>query len=93
MSILKIFLIESLILAPPSAILGSGLAYLTAQLIMSYNIELPSEIYRVSRLTVAIQPESFAIAMIFAILVNFAAGLYPAWKASRMDPVEAIGSM
>ncbi|MFB3764726.1 MAG: ABC transporter permease [Methanotrichaceae archaeon] len=92
-SILKIFLIESLILAPPSAILGSGLAYLTAQLIMSYNIELPSEIYRVSRLTVAVQPESFAIAMAFAILVNFVAGLYPAWKASRMDPVEAIGSM
>jgi ABC-type antimicrobial peptide transport system permease subunit len=25
--------------------------------------------------------------------VNFVAGLYPAWKASRMDPVEAIGSI
>lgn len=92
-SILKIFLIESLILAPPSAVFGSVLAYLTAQLIMSYNIELPSEIYRVSRLTVTIQPESFAMAVAFAILVNFVAGLYPAWKASRMDPVEAIGSM
>jgi lipoprotein-releasing system permease protein len=91
-SILKIFLMESIILAPPSAILGSILAYLTAQVIMSYNIELPSEIYMVSRLTVAIHPESFAIAMGIAVLVNFAAGLYPAWKASRMDPVEAIGS-
>jgi lipoprotein-releasing system permease protein len=92
-SILNIFLIESLILAPPSAIFGSLLAYLTAELIMMYPIELPSEIYRVSRLTVAIQPESFALAMGFAILVNFVAGLYPAWKASRMDPVEAIGSL
>ncbi len=92
-SILKIFLIESIILAPPSAIFGSILAYLAAQLIMSYNIQLPSEIYRVSKLTVTIQPEAFALAMGFAILVNFVAGLYPAWKASRMDPVEAIGSV
>lgn len=92
-SILKIFLIESIILAPPSAVFGSVLAYLTALLIMSYNIELPSEIYRVSRLTVTIQPEFFIVAMGGAILVNFVAGLYPAWKASRMDPVEAIGGM
>ena len=60
---------------------------------MSYNIELPSEIYRVSKLTVSMKPEFFVYAMIFAIGVNFMAGLYPAWKASRMDPVEAIGSL
>jgi len=92
-SILKIFIMESLILAPPSAVFGSILAYLTAKMIMSYNVELPSEIYRVSKLTVSMKPEFFFYAMIFAIGVNFAAGLYPAWKASRMDPVEAIGSV
>jgi lipoprotein-releasing system permease protein len=92
-SILKIFILESLILAPPSAVFGSILAFLTARLIMSYNIELPSEIYRVSKLTVSMKPEFFIYAMIFAIGVNFVAGLYPAWKASRMDPVEAIGSV
>jgi len=91
-SILKIFMLESLILAPPSAFLGSVLAYLAARLIMSYNIELPSEIYRVSRMTVSIKPEFFLYAVIFALIINFVAGLYPAWKASRMDPVEAIGS-
>jgi ABC-type lipoprotein release transport system permease subunit len=92
-SILKIFIMESLILAPPSAVFGSLLAFLAARLIMSYNIELPSEIYRVSKLTVSMKPEFFVYAMIFAIVVNFMAGLYPAWKASRMDPVEAIGSV
>ncbi len=91
-SILKIFMLESLILAPPSALLGSGLAYLAARLIMSYNIELPSEIYSVSRMTVSMKPEFFIYAVIFALIINFLAGLYPAWKASRMDPVEAIGS-
>jgi len=91
-SILKIFMLESLILAPPSALLGSVLAYLAAGLITSYNIELPSEIYRVSRMTVSMKPEFFLYAVIFALIINFVAGLYPAWKASRMDPVEAIGS-
>jgi lipoprotein-releasing system permease protein len=91
-AILKIFMLESLILAPPSAILGSILAYLAAQVIMSYNIELPSDIYAVSRMTVSMKPEFFLYAVIFALIVNFVAGLYPAWKASRMDPVEAIGS-
>jgi lipoprotein-releasing system permease protein len=91
-SILKIFMLESLILAPPSAMLGSILAYLSARLIMSYSIELPSEIYMVSRMTVSMKPEFFIYAVIFALVINFVAGLYPAWRASRMDPVEAIGS-
>ncbi len=91
-SILKIFILESLILAPPSALLGGILAYLSAQLIMSYEIELPSEIYMVSKMTVAMKPEFFVWAIGIALLVNFVAGLYPAWKASRMDPVVAIGS-
>jgi lipoprotein-releasing system permease protein len=90
-SILKIFLLESLILAPPAALLGSILAYLAANLIMSYDIELPSEIYMVSKMTVVMSPEFFIYAMLFALLVNFVAGMYPAWKASKMDPVEAIG--
>ena len=90
-SILKIFLLESLILAPPAALLGSILAYLAANLIMSYDIELPSEIYMVSKMTVVMKPEFFIYAMLFALLVNFVAGMYPAWKASKMDPVEAIG--
>jgi len=92
-SIRKIFVLESLILAPPAALLGSLLAFLTAQLIMSYDIQVPYEIYMVSRMTITMKPEFFIYAVFFALLVNFVAGLYPAWKASRMDPVEAIGSV
>ncbi|MCX6674091.1 MAG: FtsX-like permease family protein [Methanothrix sp.] len=92
-SILKIFMLESLILAPPSALLGSILAFLAARLIMSYDIQLPSEIYMVSRMTITMKPEFFIYAIVFALAVNFVAGMYPAWKASRMDPVEAIGSI
>jgi lipoprotein-releasing system permease protein len=91
-SIVKIFLVESLILGPPAALLGSALAYVTAKLIEAYTIELPSDVYMVSRLTVLLTPQSFALAVVFALVVNFLAGIYPAYKASRLDPVEAIGS-
>ena len=93
LSILKIFMMESLILAPPAAILGIILAFLTARLIMSYDIELPSEVYMVSRMNIIMTPEYSLYAVTFSLLVNFVAGIYPAWKASRMDPVEAIGSI
>lgn len=90
-SIVKIFLVESLILGPPAALLGSALAYGTAKLIEAYTIELPSDVYMVSRLTVLLTPQSFVLAVVFALVVNFLAGIYPAYKASRLDPVEAIG--
>ncbi|MHC1631041.1 MAG: ABC transporter permease [Methanotrichaceae archaeon] len=91
-SIMKIFIMESVILGPPSALLGGLLACVAAALIGAYNIELPSKVYMVSKLTVAMTPEIFAYAAIFALLVNFVAGIYPAYKASNLDPVEAIAS-
>jgi lipoprotein-releasing system permease protein len=91
-SIVKIFLAESLILGPPAAVLGCGLAYLTAKLIEAYPIEVPSDIYMVSRFTVLLTPQSFIYAVLFSLSINFLAGLYPAYRASRLDPVEAIAS-
>ncbi|NTV27101.1 MAG: ABC transporter permease [Methanothrix sp.] len=91
-AVIKIFLLESLILSPPAALLGCILAYGTAKLIEAYPVQLPSDIYQVSKLVVLLTPQTFALAVAFALAVNFLAGLYPAYKASRLDPVEAIGS-
>jgi lipoprotein-releasing system permease protein len=92
LSIIKIFLIESLILGPPAALLGCLLAYAASKLIEAYAIEVPSEVYQVSRLTVLLTLQSFVLAVGFALAVNFVFGFIPAYKASRLDPVEAITS-
>ena len=90
---MKIFVAESLILGPPSAFVGCLLAYIVAKLIEAFPLEVPSEVYAVSRMTLVLSPEIFIYAAAFALLVDLAAGLYPAYKASRMDPVEAIASV
>ena len=38
------------------------------------------------------RPEYFAYAMIFALALNLISGIYPAYAAARLDPVEAIAS-
>jgi lipoprotein-releasing system permease protein len=89
-SIIKIYLLESMILGPPAALFGSALAYVTAMLIEAYPVSLPSDVYMVSNLTVLLTTQSFALAVGFALTVNLLAGLYPAYKAAKLDPVEAI---
>ncbi|MCJ7443557.1 MAG: ABC transporter permease [Methanotrichaceae archaeon] len=89
-SILKIFLTESVILGPPAALLGCVLAYLTAKLIEMYPIEVPSDVYMVSRMSIALSPRIFVYAVFFSLVINFLAGLFPAYKAANLDPVEAI---
>jgi len=86
----NIFVLESVILGPPSALLGGGLAYVAAKLIGT--IEVPAEIYIADRMTVVLDLGTFLVVAVCALLVNFLAGIYPAYKASRLDPVEAIAT-
>ncbi|MEM2224956.1 MAG: hypothetical protein QXR47_02490, partial [Candidatus Caldarchaeum sp.] len=41
-------------------------------------------------LTPVIAPENVASAYFFAAFISVAAGIYPAWRASRMDAVKAL---
>jgi len=92
-SIAKIFLAQSLILGPPAALLGSILAYLAAKAINAYPIQMPSSDFNtVFRMTVLLTSQTYILAVVFALAVNFLAGIYPAYKASKLDPVEAIGN-
>jgi ABC-type antimicrobial peptide transport system permease subunit len=37
-----------------------------------------------------ITPEYALLAMVIAVVVSIAAGLYPAWRAAKMDPIRAL---
>lgn len=50
----------------------------------------PSDIYYLSMIPVKIVRSDVAIIAIFSLILAVAASSYPAWKASRLNPVDAI---
>ena len=93
-SILFIFLLEAGLLGLAGVIIGSVLGYISDLILVSYRIPVPPEMYYgMDHLPLLIVPENFVIAGAFAMAINMIAGLFPARRASKMDPVEAIHSV
>jgi lipoprotein-releasing system permease protein len=49
-----------------------------------------SKIYFLSHLPQKISAQEVVEITVFSLAASFAATLYPAWRASRLDPVEAL---
>ncbi|MFH1553079.1 MAG: FtsX-like permease family protein [Candidatus Omnitrophota bacterium] len=50
----------------------------------------PSDVYYFTEIPVKVSPTDIFMIICVAMMLTLAAGVYPAWKASRLDPVEAI---
>ncbi|RKY42246.1 MAG: lipoprotein-releasing system transmembrane subunit LolC [Candidatus Makaraimicrobium thalassicum] len=50
----------------------------------------PSDVYYFTEIPVKVSGGDVGVIISVAMLLTLAAGIYPAWKASRLDPVEAI---
>jgi lipoprotein-releasing system permease protein len=49
-----------------------------------------AEIYFLSRLPAKVDPAEVALVVLMALGLSFLATIYPAWRAARLDPVEAL---
>jgi len=49
-----------------------------------------AEIYFLSQLPATVEPAEVAGIVLMAFAVSFLATIYPAWRAARLDPVEAL---
>ncbi|MEI8295364.1 MAG: lipoprotein-releasing ABC transporter permease subunit [Alphaproteobacteria bacterium] len=98
-SILKIFFLTGATIGTVGTALGSLLALLFVANIESIRRFLESltgtnlfndEIYFLSRLPVKIDSVEVVEVIVLALVLSLLATLYPSWRASRLDPVEAL---
>jgi len=89
-SIRNIFLLESGILGFLGGVGGAALGLILSLYLKSMEIKMEAPGGQQITLPVVINPWNFVIIVLLAIALSVIAGAYPAWKASRLDPVEAI---
>lgn len=97
--ILKIFVIEGGVIGVVGTVLGTLLGLAAA-----FNLEtitgfvenlfgfkiLSSDVYYIDKLPSQVNPLDVSLIVITAILISLLATLYPAWRASKLDPAEAL---
>ncbi len=90
-SIKTIFVLQGLAIGLVGTAIGCGLGLMFCHLLKTYDIiRLPANIYYLSTIPVEVKGGDFIYIISAATVLTFLATLYPAWRASRLDPVEAL---
>ncbi len=97
--ILKIFIIEGGVIGVVGTIfgtlLGLGAAFNLEKItghvenLFGFKI-LSSDVYYIDKLPSQVNPMDVGLIVMTAILISLLATLYPAWRASKLDPAEAL---
>ena len=89
--VLRVFLWEGLLIGGLGTMLGTILGWGLIAVLRTYPfVQLPGDVYFIERLPVRPELGDFASVVAAALALCLAAALYPAWRASMLDPVEAI---
>jgi lipoprotein-releasing system permease protein len=98
-SVLRVFLMTGASIGISGTLAGLAIGVLIAKNIdsiknffswLSGRDLFPATLYFLSRLPAIIDWREVMIVVIMAVVLSLLASLYPAWKASKLDPVEAL---
>lgn len=89
--IMAVFAMQGGITGILGTLLGSIIGIAACLCLKKYRfITLPKDIYYIDKLPVKMEFQDIAIIVILSILISLIAAIYPAYKASRLDPVESL---
>ncbi len=90
-SIMRIFMIEGITIGVVGSIVGSLGGYISCAIIKHTKlIELPKEIYYITRLPAEISILDILLIAVVTAIICVLATIYPSYKASKIDPVETL---
>ncbi len=87
----RLFVYAGLMMGGIGTGLGAVFGFVVSWLLNKYRfVTLPGDVYFIKNLPVEMQWQDFLVVCAAALVITLVATIYPAWRASRMDPVEAI---
>ena len=87
----NIFMLNGFLVGVLGTVLGAAGGFFLCHLLKTYQfIKLPRDIYYIDRLPVNLRIVDSLAVVIVAITISLVSTLYPAWKAARMEPVDAL---
>jgi len=90
-NVMVLFAIEGGMIGLLGTALGTALGVALCWCLKTYRfISLPQDIYYIDKLPVKLDPQDILVIVLSSILISLLATIYPAYKASKLDPVEAL---
>ena len=89
--VMALFMIQGLIIGLTGTALGVGGGCLLARYLDAHKvISLDTTVYYIPYLPFQIEPLDVALVALIAVLISFLATIWPALRAARLDPIEAL---
>jgi lipoprotein-releasing system permease protein len=90
-SVMRIFVYQGAVAGVIGAVLGLIIGYCLCWAQIKFKFfSLPPDVYIISALPILMRPWDFVFIAGAALLLSFTATIYPAYRAARLDPVQAI---